>query len=195
LRTQIGSLPEQVAPQAAALVDSEGVLLERLAGLLDHRISAGRIRIHGDYHLGQVLNTGTDFTIIDFEGEPLRPLSERRLKRSPLRDVAGMLRSFHYASSIALFEGINSDTQPDLWSAREQAAELWYQWVAATFLNGYRETLGESKLMPGEGDDFNLLLDCFLIQKAVYEIEYELNNRPLWTHVPIKGLLSLVNAL
>lgn len=134
-------------------------------------------RTHGDYHLGQVLFTGRDFLIIDFEGEPARSLEERRRKHSPLRDVAGMLRSFHYAASVGL--------------SGEVVAARWYEWICAAYLRGYRATVRAASL-PADEADLRLLLDLYLLEKALYELRYELNNRPDWVHVPLAGILNLM---
>jgi len=156
-----------------------------------------RIRCHGDYHLGQVLYTGKDFIIIDFEGEPARPLSERRIKRSPLRDVAGMLRSFHYAAYTALFaeeaEGVYA-SHPAALAALEPWARFWYHWVAAVFLRTYREVASRASFLPRAREELQVLLDAYLLQKAVYEVGYELNNRPDWVRVPLRGILQLLGA-
>ena len=140
-------------------------------------LSALMIRTHGDYHLGQVLYTGRDFLIIDFEGEPARSLEERRRKQSPLRDVAGMLRSFHYAACVGLGAGPRADA--------------WYGWICAAFMLGYREAAWSAGLLENEGD-LRRLLDVHLLEKALYELRYELNNRPDWVHVPLTGILSLL---
>src|SRR5205823_10130803 len=116
-------------PEVVQILDLEGDVVRRLQRVLEPKINASRIRIHGDYHLGQVLYTGKDFVIIDFEGEPARPLSERRIKRSPLRDVAGMLRSFHYAAYTTLFtqeaEGVYA-SPPEALAFLEPWARFWY---------------------------------------------------------------------
>jgi maltose alpha-D-glucosyltransferase/alpha-amylase len=194
VRSQASKFQEPLSTEASRLINAEGILIGRLEGLLDHRIDARRIRIHGDYHLGQVLRTATDFVIIDFEGEPLRPLTERRLKRSPLRDVAGMLRSFHYAASTVMFGGDISGGDTSSPKFAGHAANLWYRWVSASYLRGYRDTVAGSGLLPIDDSDFQLLLDVFLVQKAVYEVGYELNNRPDWLHVPVRGLISLLES-
>ncbi|MDX1622083.1 MAG: putative maltokinase, partial [Nitriliruptorales bacterium] len=180
------------------LAGRESEILRRLRTLSDVKIDAQRIRTHGDYHLGQVLWTGRDFVIIDFEGEPARPLGERRLKRSPLRDVAGMIRSFHYAASSALrFQRERGAFQPD----SEQEAELgdwlmyWYRWVSAAFLRGYVEQAGEASFLPSDPEHLRILLDAFLLEKAVYELGYEMNNRPDWVSLPLGGIAEVLGDL
>ena len=148
-----------------------------------------KIRIHGDYHLGQVLFTGKDFVIIDFEGKPSRSSGERRLKYSCFRDVAGMIRSYHYASYSALFQAID-DRAEDATILRAWV-EPWYQYITAIFLHSYLETIGGSPIVPKETDEVQVLLQAFLISKAIYELNYELNNRPDWTVIPIEGIKSV----
>jgi maltose alpha-D-glucosyltransferase / alpha-amylase len=189
-----GSLPHAVAEPAADLVGREQELLRRFQRVIDDKLGGQRIRVHGDYHLGQVLFTGKDFIITDFEGEPIRPLSERRMKRSPLRDVAGMLRSFHYAVYAGLFgrgegSGIRALDRPGL----EPWANFWYASVAATFLRAYFETAGAAAFLPGDREQRILLLDAFTLEKAVYELGYELDNRPEWAVIPLRGLLQLLH--
>jgi maltose alpha-D-glucosyltransferase/alpha-amylase len=154
-----------------------------------------RIRCHGDYHLGQLLFTGKDFVITDFEGEPIRPLSERRLKRSPLRDVASMLRSFHYAAYGSLFEsGETTVTRTTYAPALEPWARFWYGTVSAVFLHHYLALVRGAPLLPPSDDELALLLDAYLLEKAVYELGYELNNRPDWAMIPLGGILQLLHA-
>ena len=194
LRDQLKGLPDEAMEDAEALLAVQDRVLERLAPLRSGKLAASRIRCHGDYHLGQVLYTGRDFVIIDFEGEPARPLSERRLKRSPLHDIAGMIRSFHYATQSILrrFEAFSGHPPEEL-MALDQWLRFWYIWVSVTFLQAYREHLEPANIIPASADDLRGLLDAYLIDKALYEIGYELNNRPDWVRVPLRGMLSLVD--
>jgi maltose alpha-D-glucosyltransferase/alpha-amylase len=166
---------------------------ERLRALYAHRLDGERIRVHGDYHAGQVLHTGRDFLIIDFEGEPARPLGERRLKRSPLVDVAGMIRSFHYAAygSLLLAE-IGASIRGEDAEALVPWVRFWYRWVSAAFLDGYQGATDGAAFLPADPADRAVLLDAFLIQKACYELVYELNNRPDWVAIPLRGIIDLV---
>jgi trehalose synthase-fused probable maltokinase len=148
-----------------------------------------RIRVHGDYHLGQVLITEGDVAIIDFEGEPARPLAERRRKWSPLRDVAGMLRSFGYAALTALTAATR--TRPDDTDRLRPWAELWEAWVGAAFLRAYLTATHGAGILPSRREAVEALLHVFVLDKALYELGYELNNRPDWIHVPLTGLLRL----
>ena len=168
-------------------------MLKRLRAVYELRISAQRIRCHGDYHLGQVLYTGKDFIILDFEGEPARPLGERRIKRSPLRDIAGMIRSFDYVTYAALFRQVElGNLQPEQVPQFESWTRLWYRWVSSAFLRAYLDVLGSSDLLPKARNELAVLLDAYLIDKAIYEIGYELNNRPNWLKIPLQGIAQLL---
>jgi maltose alpha-D-glucosyltransferase/alpha-amylase len=185
-------MPDHSREDAESALRLEERARSRLQLLAGRRISAMVTRIHGDYHLGQVLFTGSDFVIIDFEGEPARPLAERRKKRSPLQDVAGMLRSFHYAAYAPLLhdngEKLPHETLQDLGNW----AQYWQRWVSATFLKKYLEVSGNSNFIPKDGEELALLLDLHLLDKAVYELGYELNNRPSWVRIPLDGLSQLL---
>ena len=163
--------------------------MSTLRAFLGRRLTTTRIRVHGDYHLGQVLYTGSDFVIIDFEGEPTRTLYERRLKRLALRDVAGMLRSFHYASETALI----SENIPAESTVRSQAwSRMWVDSVSATFLRSYMSTAGSASFVPRATDDLEMELKTMLLEKALYELRYELNMRPDWVRIPLRGILDLM---
>lgn len=168
------------------MLDREGNLSRRLETWRGLQTDALRIRCHGDYHLGQVLYTGRDFVIIDFEGEPARPLIERRAKHVSLLDVAGMLRSFHYAASAVLFERTQAD------DSDERSAGDWYRWVSTAFLRAYREAAGQTACGLESKTQAEELLRIYLIEKALYELEYELNNRPDWVRIPLRGLRHLL---
>jgi maltose alpha-D-glucosyltransferase/alpha-amylase len=180
-------------PAAEELLAREEEVQRRIRRILDGRITGLRIRTHGDYHLGQVLHTGNDFVIIDFEGEPSRPLSERRIKRSALRDVAGMLRSFHYAPHAVLFgQSQHSVIRAEDAATVESGANLWYRWVSAAFLRAYLAESGDAAHLPQSREELQVLLDAHLLEKALYEIAYEMNNRPDWVRIPIRGVLELL---
>jgi len=195
LRRRLKDIPKAVQGDARKVLDLEAEIRKRFRRIRDTKIRAMRIRCHGDYHLGQVLYTGKDFVIIDFEGEPARPLSERRLKRSALRDVAGMLRSFHYAAYAAFFDQAASglaQSHPEAFATLESWARFWYLWVSAMFLRAYCTTVGEAPLVPRDRDTFEVLLDALLLEKVIYELSYELNNRPDWLKIPLQGILQLL---
>jgi maltose alpha-D-glucosyltransferase/alpha-amylase len=180
------------APAVQQLLAREDEVLSRLEVIMKAPIRASKIRCHGDYHLGQVLWTGKDFVIIDFEGEPARPLSSRRLKRPALVDVAGMIRSFHYASKVA-----GNRLSRDLIPSRERAAldpllTLWYRAVSGAFLRSYLATAAGASFLPEDHTELAGLLDFLLFEKAIYELGYEANNRPDWVDVPAQGLLDLL---
>ncbi|MBA3031399.1 MAG: maltose alpha-D-glucosyltransferase [Desulfobacteraceae bacterium] len=193
LHRNLDKLPGQFHEDARILLQNEHNLYDRLMPLLDRKIAAQRIRIHGDYHLGQLMFTGKDFQIIDFEGEPARPVSERRIKRSALQDVAGMLRSFHYASEWALYSIRNTGMGDGGSDTLLQACALrWVDWIRMIFLKAYLTEAREGHFLPQDQGDFILLLDIYLLDKALYELAYELNNRPEWVGIPMKGLLALM---
>ena len=193
LQKRVRSLPEALRDQGRQVLEMEPGILKRFQGILDRKITAMRIRVHGDYHLGQVLFTGKEFVLIDFEGEPARSLSSRRIKRSPLRDVAGMLRSFHYAAYAPLVGEVGGsvfrvgDAQ-----SLEPWAVCWNGWVASTFLQGYLSIAREGSFLPRTQEELSALLDTYLLEKAIYELGYELNNRPDWIKLPLLGILSLM---
>jgi maltose alpha-D-glucosyltransferase/alpha-amylase len=189
LNRRIRSLPPEVRESGDAVLAGREALLARLHVVAQRPLGGMRIRCHGDYHLGQVLYTGRDFVILDFEGEPALPLGRRRLKRSPLVDVAGMLRSFDYAAASALIDG---RVRPEDVDALARWADVWRYWVSRAFLDAYRETATPSGLLPRSGNEVRLLLDCYQIEKALYELAYELNHRPTWTRIPLRGIRSLL---
>jgi maltose alpha-D-glucosyltransferase/alpha-amylase len=190
LRRQLRNLPEPARADARSLLERERDVLQRFRAVTGRKLSAMRIRIHGDYHLGQVLFTGNDFVIMDFEGEPERPISERRLKRSALRDVAGMLRSYHYACEKALADATAAGVVPvpRVPEVRE-ALDVWYAWVTHAFMSGYFGVAEAGKFVPKAQRDRDLLLGVFVLEKALYELRYELNNRPDWVGIPLRGVL------
>ncbi len=191
LSKNIKSIPDDYKADAKDILSKKNELLKYLKNIYSKKITTQKIRVHGDYHLGQVLFTGKDFIIIDFEGEPARAYSDRRLKRSPLRDIAGMIRSLHYApyntlhklTSIGEAEAVNLDK----W------AEIWYHYMSMFFFKSYLDQIKDSNLIPQDREDLNILLTTFLIEKAVYELNYELNNRPMWVNIPIRGIQYLLS--
>jgi maltose alpha-D-glucosyltransferase/alpha-amylase len=161
-----------------------------LGGQVRENVRAMKIRHHGDYHLGQVLVAKNDFYIVDFEGEPLKPLEERRSKQSPLRDVAGMLRSFNYAGWSALTRA--TQNRPEDRPRLQRAIELWERETAGCFLAGYEAALQGSPAWTEDAATRRSLLDLLLLEKAAYEICYEAQNRPDWVHIPLRGVLALL---
>ena len=191
LKKNLKDVPEHLREEAKDVLGTEKEILAREKRLLDRKTNAAKIRIHGDYHLGQVLSTGKDFVILDFEGEPARPMSERKLKRSALRDVAGMMRSFQYAAYSALWQpAMRTEDVPFL----EHWADIWYRLMSSVFLQNYLQVTAGSNFVPKNSDDFQILLEAYLLDKAVYEIGYELNNRPDWVIIPIRGIKHILKS-
>lgn len=189
----LSAVPEVWRADAQRVLSLEPEILTRFRRIYEQRLQAMRIRHHGDYHLGQVLYTGKEFLIIDFEGEPARPLSERRLKRSPLRDVAGMIRSFDYASFAALRQQQQRGTlSPQHFSMASAWARFWSSWVSVIFLKAYRQGTANTPFIPQDDHEFQTMMDSYLLEKAIYELGYELNNRPDWLGIPLQGILQLL---
>jgi maltose alpha-D-glucosyltransferase/alpha-amylase len=193
LKRALAILPGDLTADSAALILSRRIELIRRA----HAITEGRpedsgllIRIHGDYHLGQVLRARGDYVILDFEGEPARTLAERRAKRSPLRDVAGMLRSFSYASHAALERF--TQRRPGTAKSLEPWAHLWLNAVVTEFLTAWRITIAADPHLTPQPLQAHRLLVSYQLEKALYELLYELNNRPAWVRIPLAGILALL---
>lgn len=195
LQARLPYLPPAAQPRAEALLARQAEIGRRLAHLVDRPMGGLRIRIHGDYHLGQVLVTNGDFMIIDFEGEPARPLAERRQRRPALQDVAGMLRSFHYAAYAALFHRLAKNSLPPQVAANlETWARYWRRWASAAYLRSYLDTAAGAAFLPASAMEQLNLLDALLLGKAIYELGYELNNRPSWVGIPLQGILHILQA-
>ncbi len=195
LQSHLGELPEDMQRHGLSLLERRESAYAKIRPVLDHRLGGRRIRTHGDFHLGQALYTGGDFVFIDFEGEPARSLEERRSKRSPLRDVAGMVRSFDYAVHSSLGQwAVESGEEASAAEVLEPWATAWRVWVSAAYLGAYLDVVRPSGLLPASLEDIALLLDVYLWEKAAYELEYELNNRPTWAGIPIRGLLRILGA-
>ena len=190
LRRNLSKIQPQLRPEAEAVLGREQEIMAILQKFTVGKFSAWKTRIHGDYHLGQVLYTGKDFIIIDFEGEPVKSLTERRLKQSPLCDVAGMMRSFCYAAYAVLMQRsqVRAEDIPFLtpW------AEAWYRYNAGIFRASYEKSVAGSGLVPNDAGEVETMLQTFLLDKAIYELGYELNNRPDWVYIPLKGILGLL---
>jgi len=194
LQQRLPTLPDDARPIAKTILDKESTIIQRFQEITRQRITGMRIRCHGDYHLGQVLYTGDDFVIIDFEGEPARYLTERRIKRSPLRDVASMIRSFHYAAYAALRSRASTGLRPEDLPVLEEWSKVWYLWVSVAFLKAYLELISDLPILPAAKEGKKVLLDANLMEKALYEIDYELNNRPDWVNLPLQGVLQILEA-
>ena len=207
LKANFPSLGDDVAEMAAQVLGGRTAMLQRVDRLLSQpdAVYGSLIRIHGDYHLGQVLRVDGDYVILDFEGEPARSLADRRRKQSPLKDVAGMLRSYSYAAFAGLlaFEQTRvheSDAPSGSKSGDSAVAEgtglgacarAWEKGMREAFLRGYWKAVGAGKIVPEKTEDSLHLLDAYLLEKAMYELLYELNNRPTWAQIPLAGILDL----
>jgi len=187
LKANLASLPEPVVDQAALVLSRRRRLVAAFDELTAYPITGLRTRVHGDYHLGQVLRVKNAYAILDFEGEPARSLDDRRAKHSPVKDVAGMLRSFSYAAWVGLSQFTTRG--PDAFERLEPWARLWEQAASATFLRAYRETAG-SPVLPPDPRGCRALVDAYLLDKACYEVLYELKHRPAWVWIPLRYLLS-----
>ncbi len=198
LRRARNRLDDPTRDLVEQVVDRGDDMVQLLEPLRGDRLDGRRIRVHGDFHLGQTLWTGRDVVIVDFEGEPARPVTERRIRRSPLADVAGMLRSFGYASRAAVREqvdrGLLPDPAPD--GGKEPAA-AWAQWwedaAGIVYLDAYLDEMSGSDLLPEDRQQIRMLLVAHLLEKAAYESLYELRYRPQLLSVPLRALLSQVD--
>ncbi len=197
LAHRVGNLTGEAAEMGRDLMGREADVLRSFRELTQSPVKAPRIRCHGDYHLGQVLWTGKDFVIIDFEGEPLRSIGERRLKRSPFKDVAGMVRSFDYAAWTGLrrhWDLMPPDGRAATADRDRRGAELWGSWLGREFVRAYTLRLAEvaPALLPPDAADAELLLRSWVLEKALYEVRYELNSRPDWAEIPLRAILAIL---
>jgi len=183
LRQSMNKLNEDTKRLAERVLALEDSILECFSEIYKVRINGIKTRIHGDFHLGQVLFTGKDFIAIDFEGEPGFSFSERRLKKSPYKDVAGMMRSFHYAAFGKIL--LNENYREQDLQFLESWAEQWQHYVGRFYLGAYMDKMGLGAELPPQDD---ILIRTYLIEKAVYELGYELNGRPDWTAIPLRGI-------
>ena len=184
LAASLSRLDEPTRARATQVLNSREALLNVFAAMAALEDAGQRIRCHGDYHLGQILITDDDVVILDFEGEPARALVERRAKSSPLRDVAGMLRSFSYAATTAA-----RSRDREVAAAGTPALDAWEADAARVFLRSYLDAVAGTGMLPRESRDRDALLRAYVVDKAVYEVGYELNNRPDWVAVPLAGVL------
>lgn len=193
LSRQLSSLPEKVQSSARLVLDQRSQLQSFIETFLQHRFTVKRARCHGDLHLGQILYTGKDFVIIDFEGEPLRSMSSRRQKRTVLIDVAGMIRSFNYAVVNTLFKQKSAGviTEREI-TILQPWLEQWESWCSWSLLKSYLKAMVGSPLIPQNKEELGILLDFFILEKAIYELGYELNNRPAWAIIPLAGIQNLI---
>jgi maltose alpha-D-glucosyltransferase/alpha-amylase len=191
LRTRRHRLNDDVRRRADQLLQCEPSLLAKFARLTRDLIDAHRIRCHGDMHLGQVLFTGKDFVFTNFEGDLQRPVSERRIKASAFRDVAGMLRSFRYAAHAALRGQTSALIIQHPEHPAEAWAAFWNAWVSATFLRTYLKAAGPGNFLPTDREPLDTLLSAYVLERALAELRGVLNNRPDWAGIPLDGILQL----
>ncbi len=184
-------LPDRAREAAERLLAQRDQLLSHIRTLLPDDIAAQKTRFHGDYHLGQVIVVQNDFFIVDFEGEPSRPLATRRSKSTPLRDVAGMIRSFDYAAVAAVRH--LAETRPAAEPRMVQLAETWRQRAVDGFRAAYRKTMRGCPSYPASKKQARQMTSFFTLEKAVYEVSYELANRPLWVDIPLEGILGILS--
>jgi maltose alpha-D-glucosyltransferase/alpha-amylase len=188
-RHALDALPRERVPGLTdELIDAVD---KRLSGIEELGDPGSKTRIHGDYHLGQTLLGPRGWLILDFEGEPLRSLEERRSLQSPLRDVAGMLRSFSYATYSALYE--RAEPESDRWTQLEPWAATFESLAREYFLQAYLRASHEADLLPRDRDDLQLLLDFFELDKALYEVNYEIGHRPDWVRIPLRGIIDVID--
>jgi len=193
VRQMIDQYDGEDRADAERVVGAEAELLDLFGAVRSHRIDASRIRVHGDYHLGQVLHAGRDFVIIDFEGEPSRSPTERRIKRSALTDVAGIVRSFQYASEAGLRDYAERGLVPsEHYDALARRGEVWHTWVTIRFLTGYLDEAAGQSFIPADPADVHSLLSAHVLDKALYEVRYDLGHRPDWASIPLRGIVSLL---
>jgi maltose alpha-D-glucosyltransferase/alpha-amylase len=189
-RENVKRLDPDVRHEFELLKSNQQELQNLLKEIYQHKINVVKIRIHGDYHLGQLLFTGKDFVITNFEGEPTRSYSERRLKRSPLRDVAAMIRSLHYAAYANL---INEEHFPsEDFNKLMPVMEAWHRYVSRTFLNAYIEEAVGTAFVPETQNELDILMTTFQLEKALNELKHELAYRPDWVIIPINGIKSIM---
>jgi maltose alpha-D-glucosyltransferase / alpha-amylase len=193
LRRSLPDLAAEIRDAASEVLAQDRTILSCFEEFRHLNVQEVKMRHHGDFHLGQVLFTGKDFLIIDFEGEPARLLPERLRKRSVLRDVAGMLRSFHYAVVSTLIKHSDAKVLAEADRKRLEAwAEIWYRYMARAFMKAYFETAGSAPFVPKDPRERRIMLNVFLMEKALYEISYELNNRPTWLRIPFRGIRDIL---
>jgi maltose alpha-D-glucosyltransferase/alpha-amylase len=186
----VDKLPENLKEEAVQLLQLQPVINTILKGIYEHKFDTVKTRIHGDYHLGQILFTGKDLMILDFEGEPSSSHSERRLKRSPLRDVAGMVRSLHYAAYGSIF--LNNHFSREDIMRLGPFSDLWYHYMSGFFMDAYLKAAAGHSFIPSKKSDLKIMLQTYLIEKSIYELNYELNNRPGWVIIPMKGIKEVI---
>ena len=194
LHESLEQLPDGSKEDACRVLDSKDSILNRFRLLRNRKFAASRMRCHGDYQLGEVLYTGKDFVIIDFEGDPSRPLSERRIKRSPLADVAGMIRSFQHAAYSTLLHRSSLGLRPEDLPALEHWAQFWCIWASSAFLSSYLNGIRKARLLPDDAEQLRILFDAYVLDRAISEVVNALADQPEGLRSPLRGILQIVEA-
>ncbi len=186
-------LDTQAQRLAWVFMEAKEMIETFIADFRTRPLDSLRIRIHGDYHLGQVLATENDFVMIDFEGEPESTITERKIKHSPLKDVAGMIRSYHYAVSAKLFNSAETEElDPD---HLQRVSDRWFYLIRDTYLDAYLDVFGAPHPLFKNNSEINFLLLIYLLEKAVYELGYEISYRPSWVKIPLKGIIDVIREI
>ncbi|MFN8357559.1 MAG: putative maltokinase [Spirosomataceae bacterium] len=178
---------------AWVFMEAKEMIDEFTQEILHRPLDSLRIRIHGDYHLGQVLATDSDYIVIDFEGEPESSITERKIKHSPLKDVAGMVRSYHYAVAAKLFNSAETESMDA--EKLQIVSDRWFKLIRDTYLDAYFDTFGYPHDLFKSNNEINFLLLLYLLEKAVYELGYEISYRPSWVKIPLKGIVDVVREI
>jgi maltose alpha-D-glucosyltransferase/alpha-amylase len=193
LRRQLSALPQETIPLARRVAELEPAIIEAFQALSNQGLSGQRIRLHGDCRLGQVLWTGKDFIFMDFEGDGSVPISERRLKHSPMRDVASMVRSFHYAAAIGLNQHVKRGSIPPENMQRFQSwVRYWYLWVSVAFLKAYFQTIAGVGILPDNEESLRVMLRAHLLNKAMVEVGGQFRQGSAVLEVPLTAILTLL---
>lgn len=188
-KANVAPLTGDMRRKVENLIDRRDAIVERIKALVPANVKCMKTRFHGDYHLGQVVVANGDFFLLDFEGEPLRPITERQIKHCVLKDVAGMVRSFDYAAFGSVLMFVDEADRPQMLPV---AAE-WQKQATEAFLNGYFQNMAGCASLPDNAADTQKLLDLFVLEKALYEVIYEVANRPDWLAIPMNGLARLID--
>ncbi|GAA4322799.1 maltose alpha-D-glucosyltransferase [Pontixanthobacter gangjinensis] len=190
LKSMLEQLPEETAEEAREILGMKNEILSCFREIYDHKISVMKIRTHGDYHLRQILWTGREYIMNSFEGDPSKSFSERRIRRSAMRDLAAMIRSLHYAaySNILSPESDQQRKEGDL----EEWAETWHYYISRIYIKGYLDKAGKKDYIPKSQEDFKILMHTFLLEKALTELNYEIKHRQEWILIPIRGIKAIL---
>jgi maltose alpha-D-glucosyltransferase/alpha-amylase len=190
LEQNLNKLKGEAREYANYFVESKDRIKDRLLNFNEQQLNSCRIRIHGDYHLGQVLLTDDDFCILDFEGEPESTIRDRKVKQPPIKDLAGLFRSYHYAVFATVFQHNKSKLSPNILT---EAGGRYYRLIVAVSLHYYCKTAIDGGLNLGYPKEIDFLLRYHLFEKAIYELGYELHARPDWVVIPLKGIMQILN--